>query len=397
MKTLKLSILLAAVILLTAASAQSEEEPQEISNTYTASCLVKVTANPAILPLSFDALQYLMYSSGVGGKAAREVLNLSPDTVSDLFYINPLPSGPASVPPLPPETKGKVEPAVALPPPAAEHTLLVRLEVTLNKEVKPAAEEFMNALIDNLVNAIRTPFYNYRGELSRQVHFAQEEARKAENNLIKLQRELSEISGSRDLSRRTILNDIRQLHKQLEGAEMELDSHQTTVQAISEQIAKTENKAKEQLEKDPVTKELVALLKSQQQHLENTQKLVETGRAPSAVFVDVEEKLARARIELAHRREQITEAAGGELLNQLNNRLADLSIQRTQTLANFENLRNQIDRAEGLLRRANTFELESLKAEFAKQNFQEATLLYNRMNRRIHLLQPPTVFVLGAN
>ncbi|MHC4456290.1 MAG: hypothetical protein ACYS0I_04195 [Planctomycetota bacterium] len=392
MKTLKLSILLAIAILLTAASAQSKEEPKEISNTRTASCLLKVTADPAILPLSFDALQYLMHSSGVSGKAAHKVLDLSPDIGPELFYIDHLPSSPASTPPLPQETKGKVEPAVALPPPAAEQSLLVLLQVELHEDYKPAAEEFMNALIDNLTGAIRTPFYDYRGELTRQLAIAQKEAEEAEGNLVKLQRELREISGSRDLSRQTIINDIRQLRKQLEGAEMELGSHQATVKAISEQIAKTENKAKEQLEKDPVTKELVALLKSQQQHLENTQKL-----APFAELATAEEKLARARIELAQRREQITKNAGGELLGQLNNRLAELSIQRTQTLANYENLRHKIDRAEQLLKRADTFELESLKAELAKQNFREATLLNNRMKRRISLLQPPTVSVFGAN
>lgn len=90
MKTQKITVLLASVILLAAAVAQPQEEAQPATGTRTASCLVKVTCDPEILPLGFETIEYLLCSSGVGGKAASEVLGLSPDESCDLFSIEPL-------------------------------------------------------------------------------------------------------------------------------------------------------------------------------------------------------------------------------------------------------------------------------------------------------------------
>ena len=89
MKTTKTTIILLALVLLTAAGAQSAEKPakKEISNTRTASCLVKITSDPAVLPLSDIAIDYLLRSSGVAGMAARDILDISPDIASELFIF----------------------------------------------------------------------------------------------------------------------------------------------------------------------------------------------------------------------------------------------------------------------------------------------------------------------
>ena len=114
METAKRIIALLVVMLLVAIVAQSAEKqaktktmaaltPAEISNTRSASCVVRVTAHPAALPLTFDTIQYLLHSSGVAGKAARDTLGLPPDAASDLFTIEELYSVPAvSMPLYPP-------------------------------------------------------------------------------------------------------------------------------------------------------------------------------------------------------------------------------------------------------------------------------------------------------
>ncbi len=89
MKTTKPILILLTLVLLIAAGAQSAEKPakKEISNTSTASCLVKITTDEAVLPLDEFVVESLLRSSGVAGKAAREVLETSPDVVSELFEI----------------------------------------------------------------------------------------------------------------------------------------------------------------------------------------------------------------------------------------------------------------------------------------------------------------------
>jgi len=88
METTKRIVILLILGLLAVGPGQSAEEPaRRISNTHSASCLVKVTCDPAILPLNLETIDYLLRSSGVGGKAAHETLQLSTDEVHDLFTI----------------------------------------------------------------------------------------------------------------------------------------------------------------------------------------------------------------------------------------------------------------------------------------------------------------------
>ena len=88
METAKRIIFLLILAILVISPVQSDEKQSaQISNTRTANCLVKVTCDPAILPLNLETIDYLLRSSGVGGKARREVLGISLDQDYDLFTI----------------------------------------------------------------------------------------------------------------------------------------------------------------------------------------------------------------------------------------------------------------------------------------------------------------------
>ena len=88
MKTNKHIIALFVLLLLMVAPGQASEKTAErLSETLSASCLVRISADPAILPLDLTPLDALLHSSGVGGKAAREVLGISPDEVQDSDMI----------------------------------------------------------------------------------------------------------------------------------------------------------------------------------------------------------------------------------------------------------------------------------------------------------------------
>ena len=73
MKMQKLTVIFTSFILLIAAGAAAEET-KAISNTRNASCLVKITADPSLINLDFDTVDFLLHSSSVYDKAAREVL-----------------------------------------------------------------------------------------------------------------------------------------------------------------------------------------------------------------------------------------------------------------------------------------------------------------------------------
>jgi len=87
METAKRTAVLLILALLATTIAQPgdaplQDEPSpaskaQISQTRIASCLVKVTADPAVVPLDIDTIQYLLESSAVAGNAAREVLGIA--------------------------------------------------------------------------------------------------------------------------------------------------------------------------------------------------------------------------------------------------------------------------------------------------------------------------------
>jgi len=453
METTKRIVILLILVLITAGPAQSEEKrAKEISGTRMASCVVKVTSDPAVLPLSFQTVRQLMHSSGVFGKAARDVLGLPPEECLGLFDIQALSPDLISTPTkLPDVSRSTTKPCnyeheemmmydrmveeemktgnttstartarprssssrpIGTPSrrptsPAAsltsdiEKTFLFLLEVdfrqaSTERDLKPAAEEFMNALIGNLRDAVNRAFDEYSEKLTGQLHLATKEADRAENDLRGRQVVLRDISGSHILYRDRILTDISGLRNNIQKIRMEQASDQVIVDATTKRIAETQAKLQEQIDKDTVIKELMDLLELQVTNYKNLERLHEAGHASPADLGEAQEKLSRTRIELAQRREQLSKSAGGNLIESLNRDLANRSIEAAQNQVHLSSLERQLSEAEKLLEKVDDYELLSLKADIDKQNFQEAIIWRDRMNRMMRMLQPPTVSVIGG-
>ena len=280
METTKRIVILLILGLLTVGPGQSAEEPAgRISNTRTASCLVKITCDPAILPLNLETIDYLLLSSGVGIRAARETLQLSTDEVHDLFTIEyvqlltsdayggvpPLPSGSGSglsAPPIPsrrgrsnvgkssfeemdeymyemmmeedmgygggkPSFPGASSPTARSKSSASRtrsrgsttrtlrtapttrrtqsptstsstdgQTYLLSLNINLPNEVKPAAKEFMNALVDNLRRVLFDAYDTYVEELQGLLQFTEDRRDRAQTRLAEATEQVEAIKVS---------------------------------------------------------------------------------------------------------------------------------------------------------------------------------------------------------
>jgi len=450
MENTKRIVVLLILSFLTVGPAQSAEKPaRRISNTRTASCLVKIACDPALLSLDFQSIDALLHSSSIAGRAAREVLDISPDRVYDLIEFKSvqhldsakLPQMPSSrgTPtwesalgeydammteddtgqPEPPGTnsaqskpsysysRGSLSSAahsrtrgsdsrVFRTTPATsqslanEKTILIHLAVHLDEDMTPQAEEFIDALILYLRLSFFDAFESHRERLTVQLGLADEEAVLAEEDLREKQDALRNISGSRVLDREVILGDIMELRDEIQRIEMDQTSDRVIIDATVKRIAEIEAKAKEQLENDAIAKELQVLLELRGKHLQNTK------RTSSAEFADAEEKLARARIELAQRREQLSKSAGGNMIDSLNKRLTDSSIEMAQNEVHRATYMQQFDEAEKLLGRADDYELLSLKADIARQSLWEALVWRDSVSRYARMLRAPMVSVIGT-
>ena len=190
-----MTIVLMAAVLSASPIQAVQQQKAKLSETRTASCLVKVTCDPAILPLNVDTVNSLLRSSAVGGKAARQTLNLSSDQVEDLFtikYTQELTSQAA-----PKSSRGRSSGRTQKTRPTPRtisistlqtdtKTFLFSLHIQLpEEEVQPAAKEFMNALVDNLRQALTDAYHASKQELQIMLDFAQSQRDHAQSQLAK--------------------------------------------------------------------------------------------------------------------------------------------------------------------------------------------------------------------
>ncbi len=227
--TKRLMILLIAAVLAAGSIQAAEPSQTKLSDTRAASCIVKVTCDPTILPLNLDSVNSLLRSSAIGGKATRQVLDLSLGQVPDLFtieYVQGLTSkatpkssmGRSSGledamdeyeyammmeaemerPMMGPSTRssrgrGSSGRTRRTPPTprtiptsdfsADEKTYLFSLNVQLPKEVRPAAKEFMNAVVDNLRQALTDAYHASKQELQIMLESARSQRDHAQSEL----------------------------------------------------------------------------------------------------------------------------------------------------------------------------------------------------------------------
>ncbi|MCP4613595.1 MAG: hypothetical protein GY845_33315 [Planctomycetes bacterium] len=427
-------VILLALVLFASVPAQSANQPAaaQISSAHTASCLVKITFDPLVLPLDSITIDYLLHSSSVGGRLTRKILDISPDQVSDIFKIEALggTSGRALPEPSPmrrttptgmneyeyemmkereragrdytsstslPGSSRRTSATTAMPPnSAAEQTILLKLQIDLPENVKPAAEEFMYALVDGLRSTLVKVFEDYKLRYESQLKLAVQEVTSAETDLREKQKTLREISRSRVLDRDQILADIYRLRQEVQAAEMNQASNQVIIDATTKRISEIQIEITEQLENDSISIEIQKIIDLIGKLLVEAERQAKTGTITTSQVDEIKQRLARARIEKATRRESLSKSLGGNLIESLNKQLADRSIQETQQEASLSSLEKQLIEAEALLAKADDYELLSLKSGMAKQSLQESILWRDRTSRQIRLLQSPMVSILGG-
>jgi len=500
METAKHIVTLLALVVLPSSLGQSAEASaqEKISNTRSASCLVKVICDPTACPVGTDAFDFLWRSSGVAGKAARDVLGISPDAVSNLFEIDyavegePMP--PEPLPPLPkpavpslspmmiepvprpkpvppPETKSDSTEPVEKKTPSGEPTMQMEqpkqpteettaaepsywgigyggyggypgfggwgsgmygggmyggssgpkyysyyqesavdqpslitpqktwffcLKVHLPENVKPAAEEFMTALVKNLDIALNHAFFQHSEDLRQQVSMIAQVADRVQLEWREQQQALRKLAPGCKLGRPTIEQNILALRAKIEALQMELASTDLLIEETGRRIAETEAKLKNQVETDAVSKELQNIVEINAKMLADTEALVKEGRAAPTELGLMREKLAQARIELAKRREQISSEKGGNLINSYNQKLAELLTKNKQIDTQRAVLQMQLREAEALLPQADEHELLSIKANIIKQNLEQLLRWQTHLQQVRNLLRAPSVTILGG-
>lgn len=382
MDTKKSVAIFLALILLVAgnfsclAMAQSESKPEferenrEISDVVTTSCVLKITSDPSVLFIEGQTIERLLNSSGIAGKAARKVgLDaLYSDGVIAISELSRTGDGLSCV------------------------FNLVVYDVE-------SGEEFMAAVIENLKKALDTDYGQSIRQLRDRLDLAEDEAGLAEHELVSFQKNLRVLAGPRgSLSRQAIVEEIDKLRDRIQQAELDIEYSRASIGFSREKVRQVKTKLNAQLENDPVTSELEDIIQTRTKELEMMMGTFtgEDGPVELPPVLQLKEKLARAKIELAKHREELSKSAGADKVKQLIEEVDGYSRRIAEYEPYLQDHRKQLAYTQILLEEADEFEILSIKAERAKEHFKEAIKLRDELKRKIRMIQPSVVSVLGA-
>ncbi len=200
-----------------------------------------------------------------------------------------------------------------------------------------------------------------------------------------------------EMDARSLANQRNGLTNQLQNLELSLAGQEARRKAISMQIAQTRAEAQQRLAEDDVTRELESLVRLSEENLSNLRKQADVGRASGTDLAQATESLARARIELAKRREELSKQVGGGQLEQLNSELSRMAIDGAEKEAQRAVLDRQLNQVLQQLAQASTFEPEAARARLARETLDILANRIAELQTRIANLQPPMVMVIGAN
>lgn len=193
-----------------------------------------------------------------------------------------------------------------------------------------------------------------------------------------------------------LLNEKNNLLTEKQNLEMELARLQSRMPAIEDQIMRISMEVDEKVRRDEVSEELRKILDMQVKYLEGVKKLVDDGGVSNSELADAEEKIARAKIELARRREQIGSSAGADQLAKFSNELATLAIDMAEKKAVLKIVSNQFNRIEQQLTASTALDPKVSQIRLAVRALEIADRRINELNTLALNVQPPTVSVLGA-
>ncbi len=196
---------------------------------------------------------------------------------------------------------------------------------------------------------------------------------------------------------RDLIERRRQLASNIRQYELRIATSEARQQAIHMQIDEMRREAVQKLKEDSVTQEMKQLVALSESNLHNMEDQVRAGRLPQTALTDTQEKIAKAKIDLARRREELGLSAGGRQLAGFSEDLSKLTIDMVEHKAALEILRRQLAEADQQLAQARVSDPRASQIQTAQRILQFAEQQVIALNRQLTTLQRPMVTTIGAH
>ena len=378
MKTKTLITIVTSVIFTSSIIGFSQQEKPDLSNTMEASCVVRIIVSENILPADNFAnnIFFILSSSNIGGKIAKQILGVTPESSLDWESI----------------LRIKQISKTYYSPPNCVYTILV--SVNTHFSGKPAAEEFLFALVDAFRKSLENASADYMQLMDSQSKIAQENAKNAEIELRTLQEDLRIIAGPRNLSREAVLNNISAITEELRKEKSKLSIMAVRRENLAKQIAEIRQKVEEKIKDNLILSEMNKILAIESQKMEYINAQVKNGQLPEEKLLEAQVNLTKAKIELAQKEQEIKDAAGGRQAAQLMEELNNFNFIERENAGKTQNLEEQLAETERLIKSVDEWEIVSLKVNIAKISLEKALERANEIKRGFINIAP-SVKVVG--
>lgn len=195
-----------------------------------------------------------------------------------------------------------------------------------------------------------------------------------------------------------LISERRDLLREKRSIDMEVARLQARQLAIEMQIVQMSHDLVTKVQPpDPVISQLEQLIEMHTEQLALMEKQAEAGRLAGNELGDVKEKLTRARIDLAKRRQEVSLPAGGARAEKYNDELADLTIELAEKTAALQILDKQLSQTEQQLTVATMIDPQASRIRAATRAFEIADQRVNELNAHLANLRPPTVSIIGGD
>lgn len=384
------------------------DKPAAISGTRQASCLLRITSDPAVLPLTPEVVEFLLRSSGVAGRAARDVGIFDAGIeLEELFELefSPLAKGPDS-------KAERIKRDPYRPPDPmlirGEHMLLGRLEVRVDVK-KLVAEELLATICKNLRLALAHAHGSDLAALAERRNLAEEEFARAQDRMRRLQdvqRHLSKEAGQSNFSRAKLVGLIEDLEREKHKIAMEQAAMEARQAEIERQIAKVGRRVADEGKDDLIIgeyKTIIAeyqrIIKTAEAEIPRLEQLADAGQIPISDLQKARERLDGRRLDLVRHRQDFLRSSTAKILRKWNDELATLSIETATLHGRLGHIKGQLARVEEkhLLELADQFELETaLQLPLAREAVEQAIRWRDELARQMRMIRPARVTVIGG-
>jgi hypothetical protein len=345
-------------------------DDQEFPKDAAASCLLKISCDPSILRLDYRVIKHLWFSTGVLNKAYRDVLK-DPNMLDCSGYIFLLNDAGTPV-----DTMY----SVAIP------------GMSYGKE-----KEILAAAVENLKSALLGMGDEERERFRDQLKQTDYRCDEKEKMVADMQAQVRVITQEGVTNQQQIQDKISGLKNSLADTQMRLQYNDIRINELRKQKDELQSAIEKSLVADTVIAELKNIVKGTEESLITIEKMFSAGQAPADKIQEAREKLARAKIELARRMEEVRKTAGQDQLADIDGKIAGVNSQVSEFKLGFQFKEKEYGSMTEQLAKSDALELLTMKLDAAKKSYFEMLGLRENLKNRLLMQQPLSVSVIGLD